>query len=37
MQLVEVQGAGASPRCYYVFECKVCDGRVMEPADNEAA
>jgi hypothetical protein len=37
MWLVEVQRAGAGPRCYYIFECKVCDGRVMEPADNEAA
>jgi hypothetical protein len=37
MWLVEVPRAGAGPRCYYIFECKVCDGRVMEPADNEAA
>jgi hypothetical protein len=35
MWLVEVQKAGADTQ--HVFECKVCDKRVVQPADKAAA
>jgi hypothetical protein len=34
MWLVEVQ-KGPAPQ--YVFECKVCDTRIVRPAEKEAA
>jgi hypothetical protein len=35
MWLVEVQKAG--PDTQHIFECKVCDKRVVQPADKAAA